>query len=324
MSKRIFFFIAIFIFSCTAFTFAAQQRSYTANLVPQKPVVLDGKLDDEFWKDLKQESDFLIVGGEKKATKQTYFKIGYNKKAVYIGIKCEEPDMDKIKCGGKDKGALWEDDSIEIFLFPDNQKTYYQFIVNAEGYKFNTKDKMGNLPLWDWQADTYQGKDFYSVELIIPFTILHSYPNKAREEWTINIGRNILTGPQEERLTCWAHLKNSFHEPKNFAQLIFSQKIPGEKITEELLPYYKKKIRANMGKINLLQSDLTKDRKEKKKDVQKCMEQKEELKDSFSKIDRFNLPELKLLLENSNKLLQRMRTLKSEIRKESIRNSLFE
>ena len=157
------------------------------------------------------------MGTSSLTSKQTYFKIGYTPEALYIGVECEEPEVRKIKAKLKNGSIhICSEDSVELFLFPQGADNYYQFMINAIGSRWNGIG-LGHpyFPLWNWQAKTYQGKDYYSVEVEIPFEIFLTIPEK-NEEWSGNICRNILTSG--DRHATWAHLYGRFHEPNNFAK----------------------------------------------------------------------------------------------------------
>ena len=329
--KYLFIFIILSLLSCR-YLFSGEEKLYQSSFSDKKPV-LDGKLEEEFWKGIEEKTNFIILDTEKIAKKQTSFKIAYSKQAIYIGIRCEEPDMDKIVAQLKDEEGVWSEDSVEVFLFPDDERTYYQFVVNTKGYRFNEKDKLGSVPLWDWKAKVYQGKDFYSVELEIPFSILFSFPRKNNQVWRINIARNILTGPESEKHTCWPYLKGKegFHNVENFAKIIFPQKISGEKVMAKGIPYYQKEIKENLEKISILQELLKEN--ESSEEIKDYFEKCKELKKSFNEIHtpsysyfsklKFLLIESENLIAEGTKLKNQVMKLKEEKKAEHLLDDLF-
>ena len=330
MRKEYFFIFIILFFLFPVIVFSREEKLYQSSFSDKKPV-LDGKLEEEFWKGIEEATNFIILSTEKIAKKQTSFKIAYSKQAIYVGIRCEEPDMDKIVAQFKDEEGVWIDDSVELFLFPDDEKTYYQFAVNTEGYRFNEKDRLGSVPLWDWKAKVYQGEDFYSVELEIPFTTLFSFPRKNNQVWMINIARNIFTGSESEKHTCWPYLTRGFHNVENFARIIFPQKISGEKVIAKGILYYQKKIKENLKKISILQGSLKENESlgEIKDYFGKC----KELKNSFNEIYtpsfsyfsklKFLLIESENLIAEGTKLKNKIIKLKEEIKAEHLLDDLF-
>lgn len=138
--------------------FAKEKRNYPCYRMIKEPI-LDGRLrNDPAWKNIPAATSFVKFGTDFLALtqKQTFFKIGYNPDALYIGIECKEPEIEKIIAKLKDMGRLWTEDSIEVFIFPKGTDTYYQFIVNAIGSRWDISRQVRN-----WEAFTYTGKDFW-------------------------------------------------------------------------------------------------------------------------------------------------------------------
>lgn len=295
----------------------SQEKTYVASFLTQEPV-LDGELNEPFWKDLPEGTGFLVVGKDTLAKKQTSFRIGYNDEAIYLGIICQEPEIDKIKTKFKDMEDIWKDDGVEIFIYPKKAKTYFQFIVNVDAFRFNTRDLEGSLPLWDWSAKVFKGKDFYSLEIKIPFEVLLMAPLEENEEWRLNIGRNDYTST-EERHTAWPYLTRWFHEPENFGKLILPKEISKEgteKIKLKLLPSIQKEIASNIERLSRFKETSAK-RKERhfiKKEFDLFLKDYENLKKSFKQIEKLSLKEIIDLSKESEELLEWSRKLRSKMR----------
>lgn len=200
-----------------------KKKEYICYFINEAPV-LDGKIEEPIWDNLPVATGFFILGNGYAKEKQTYFFAGWRKDAIYIGVKSLEDSPEKIKAQLKDGDPLWEEDGVEFFFLPEGAHTYLQFIVNAIGSRWNGRGLPNRtFPVWDWEVRTYIGKDFWSLEAKVPFTILGRSP-KDGERWLINVARNICTDPTSERYTCWPNLKSSFHEVENFDILIFKEK----------------------------------------------------------------------------------------------------
>ena len=235
-----------FLFSLPAFSLAGA-KTYTCLPSTEEPL-LDGKLTEPFWKNIPSATDFfLLKGGEQLEKKQTTFKISYlPAKALYFGVICHEPNVEKLKVKSKDR-ASWRDDGIEIFIFPKGSETYFQFIANSEGARFNSLNLKGSLPLWDWEVRTCKGNDFYSMEFKIPFKILRRIP-MANEEWKFNISRNHYTSEKGYH-SSWSQLEASFHEPGNFSTLIFKRRVS---VGGEELKYIEEEIEKVIHEIEIV------------------------------------------------------------------------
>ena len=233
----------------SSLTIAAEERIYTCYKLTKEPV-LDGKLDDTGWKNVPEESGFVKRASNSLTSKQTYFKMGYTGQGIYIGIKCEEPEIEKVKAELKDMEKLWKDDSIEIFIFPKQAENYLQFIVNAIGSRWNGIGVYG-LPqhIWDWQAKTYQGKGCWSVEIKIPFEIFEEIPKKG-EIWHGNICRNIFTS--RDKYSCWAAKCGGYHSTRDFAKIIFKDALLPEEVAKIEKNLIKRHLRKKVKKTESL------------------------------------------------------------------------
>ena len=178
-------------------------------------ISLDGRLDDPGW----QEASKIKLEGV--STQETIVYIGYDDKRLLFGFKCFESQMDKLKTSEIERdGKLWTDDSVEIFLNPGNPKNsfYYHFMINSAAVKYDSvvkrslktnERKLLHDSKWngEWDVSTYKDKDFWSVEVAIPYTTLELGGGK----WWLNIAREEK--PHDEM----SSLSGSFHHPENFA-----------------------------------------------------------------------------------------------------------
>ncbi|MCM8828773.1 MAG: hypothetical protein NC902_05760 [Candidatus Omnitrophica bacterium] len=202
---------------------AEQESLYECYRIRKIPVI-DGKLDDSCWQSIPAAKCFFLLGGREFAmVKPSFFKAGWDNENFYFGFVAQEPETQKItaKRQSGDK-FLWTEDSVELFLFPPETDAW-QFIVNAIGSRHNGKGDTGaTTPLANWQTASFIGQNFWPIEVKIPFKIFGKTPVDG-EQWKINVGRNNLTGPVEERVSCWPKIRKSFHEIENYGALIFKK-----------------------------------------------------------------------------------------------------
>ena len=206
---------------------AGDRLNYPVYLLKQAPV-MDGRIEGDIaWNEIPSRTNFFVLGGGHTLAKQTTFKACYDESNLYIAVKCDEPDIKLIKavCGDNDP-AMWKEDGIEIFVFPQDSDSYFQCIVNTAGARINYLTNINDgfhedIPLREWKAAIYKGEDFYSIEVAIPFKTIGKKP-KDKEEWKGNICRNITVFESGgDRSTSWAPMKKGFHEHENFGRLIF-------------------------------------------------------------------------------------------------------
>lgn len=176
---------------------------------------IDGLLDDECYAKLPK-LDLVLTNGKtpKEATDGYLFQDGDN---LYVGMKCHEREMDKlcVKVKGDD-GSVWTDDSVEIFIDPElGRETYYRLSVNADGVKFDGRMLDG---AWngDWEAKTFKGADFWSVEMKMPLHCFGVTPATG-SVWGVNLCRN--NGVVNEYSNWSPVYDGGFHCPKRFGEM---------------------------------------------------------------------------------------------------------
>ena len=125
--------------------------------------------------------------------------------------------------------ALWDDDAVEVFVDPGHtHQTYYQFIVNAAGAKWESR---GQDPAWDaaWEAEAGTAPDWWSARITIPFAALGGAPHEG-DVWGLNVGVDRQT--PSHQLASWADLTQGFHEPANFGHVLFADGAPRTGVME--------------------------------------------------------------------------------------------
>ena len=194
----------------------------------QGAIVIDGRLDEPEWQAAKEYGNFksLKSSVKKSAPAQTSFKIIPGKDRIYIGIKCLEPKMDKLRelAARPVSSGIWENDGLEIFLTPTGHAPgeFYQFLVCYDGKSWtNYWMESGNIrpdPYFpEWYHKVYSGPDFWSAEIEIPLSAFYMTPQQLwKTEWALNIGRK--RNPVRERTT-WAPVNTSYFEPERFGKL---------------------------------------------------------------------------------------------------------
>ncbi|MGC8977454.1 MAG: sugar-binding protein, partial [Candidatus Ratteibacteria bacterium] len=186
-------------------------------------IKIDGKLDEDDWKSANVYSGFNLLksigGGKPKA--DTSFRILTDENAIYIGIRCEEPYIDKLKDDFLPRdSSFWERDSVEVFIDPEGRGfNYYQFAVTSSNSQFDSYwieggNTQGGYYSGLWESATYKGENFWSCEVKIPLYCFFNTPSKDfSSTWLVNITRNRFP---EHELSTWAVCERSFHEVKNF------------------------------------------------------------------------------------------------------------
>ena len=325
--KRILFSLIFCLF--LPFSLAAKELpEYPCYQLIEEPV-LDGKIEEKAWSNIPRATGFFILLGKGGCAleKQTYFKAGWNEKAIYVAVRSEEPEPEKMTAELKDEGMICREDSMEIFFFPQKADNYFQFMVNTIGSRWNGIDYGNPQPIWNWQARAYVGKDFWSLEARIPFEVLKRVPEKG-EKWRVNIARNTLTGPDSERYTCWPPLEGGFHDIENFGSFVFKGKPPSlEKvrhIEKELSASCHNGLKVRLSKIaesfseyresiekGIKNPDFQKEAvslKEIWESIETVSKKKEistkELRSALKKVENTNLPERSKVFKKKSEVLK--------------------
>ncbi|HEX7319933.1 MAG TPA: metallophosphoesterase [bacterium] len=145
----------------------------------QKPVVLDGILNDAAWTKIKPITDLTSsqYGSSGSAIDETQYYLAHDADNLYMAIRCFDKDLGKLKAlATEHDGATYSDDNIWFFLDSDYDKeTYYQAIINSNGAVYDrrcslkdgvsTKDLEWNGP---WEIRSGKEPNAWTLEIKIP------------------------------------------------------------------------------------------------------------------------------------------------------------
>lgn len=137
---------------------------------------IDGRLDDEVWKQLKPDNGF--VGQDKMLPAETRLWAAHDGQSIYIAFDCADQKPELIKAVAKEELAIFQDDVVAVFLRPNGGATYYQLAVNPAGVKLDQKNNIqgGRDYLFDadWQAAAARTEKGWSVEMKVSAASLGS------------------------------------------------------------------------------------------------------------------------------------------------------
>ena len=126
---------------------APARRQYRCVPLSRAPA-LDGEVDtDPAWRDVPAGRGYVDLRTGKPSVKQTVFRAGYTADALYVAVVCYDPQAGDLVADRADGDPLWTEDSVEVFLSPDNTAEL-QFAVNAIG------SRTSPVTLRRWKADT--------------------------------------------------------------------------------------------------------------------------------------------------------------------------
>src|SRR5882724_8385030 len=161
-----------------------------------KPPVIDGKLDDEIWKQAALLKDFYQVqpGDNIAPSKPTEVMLGYDSKFFYVAFHCyDEPD--KVRATIPKRDNIWNDDYVGILFdtFNDGRKAYeFDFSplgIQADGTWTDGQGEDFN-PDIVMESKGIVTQDGWTVEAAIPFKSLRYVAGKDKL-WGAHFWRRI-------------------------------------------------------------------------------------------------------------------------------------
>ncbi|MGC9316849.1 MAG: sugar-binding protein [Armatimonadota bacterium] len=193
---------------------------------------IDGSLDDDCWSKALPLAPFqkLTLGtpAEHQSTGYLLWDAGH----LYIGVHCQEPEMDRIRASVTQRdGPVYSDDCIEIFLVPPHSpllagfpehRRYFHLIANSLGTRY---DEIGlEAPKTfdgQWRAAATRGEDAWSLEVAVPFADFDVSVSDG-DVWRGNISRARWV---EKEYSTWAPLQRTFHDRQHFGQIVFTRDV---------------------------------------------------------------------------------------------------
>ena len=187
---------------------------------------VDGTLDDTAWKEAATGDVPYLMDG-KPAKSKTKFYVARDDKALYIAVECfddaETLKNLKAKVTDRDGMPIWEDDCVELFIDPTNEReSFYQFIFNSRNVVWDGFHTTPGAVNMTWNAvgmktATAVGDKSWILELSLPFPDL-SMTDQMQDKWAFNVSRTRTAAPKE--LTFWsAVMGNTSHNPARFGTL---------------------------------------------------------------------------------------------------------
>ena len=192
------------------------------------PPVMDGKMDDECWKDATVAENFILHLSESAPANQTEVRACYDADNLYFFWTLHEKNMKGMKYGPPEDlrdNIDWNGDAAELFLAPGaDRNKYYQFCASPLGSRYDAyiRDRYFNP---EWKVKTGLYDDRWTIEMAIPFTAMtrdtEFRGTPARnEQWGLQFCRD--QGYLHEWSTWRERESRSFHSPEDFGVLRFA------------------------------------------------------------------------------------------------------
>ena len=196
MSKKLLLFFCCFLFITTS----VAKQNFTPKKIKafrsQTPIKLDGKLDDEVWKNppVKDFTQKDPNEGE-PGSEATSVWVAYDNKHVYIAARMYDSEASLIDKSLMRRDEMSTSDWFYVYLdtYNDNRNAYF-FAVNAGGSKgdgtvFNDS---WDDDSWDgiWESKVSVDAEGWSCEIKIPFSQLR-FNESEKMVWGVNFNRDI-------------------------------------------------------------------------------------------------------------------------------------
>lgn len=175
-------------------------KEIRALYVGDTPPRLDGRLDDEIWRNAQAIDDMVQndPNNMQAPTERTVVKIAYDNRSVYVGVINYMKDPSKITTALGRRDTFPRSDSIKITFDPRHDHlTAYTFDANPHGVQGDMTWFDDNRSSTDydavWDVRTQIDKEGWTAEYRIPFSQLR-FTIKPGEAvvWGFNVRRDIV------------------------------------------------------------------------------------------------------------------------------------
>ncbi|MEM9673122.1 MAG: DUF5916 domain-containing protein [Bacteroidota bacterium] len=177
----------------------------TNYLIPE----VDGKLDEAVWyqdENSTWATDFIQRMPNENTTpsEQTSFKIVYDSKYLYIGIRCYDATPDQINSRMSRRDGFNGDWVEVVFDSYHDLRSAFSFTVSAAGVKSDksislngAKEDLAWNPIWYTKSDVNQHG--WTTEMKIPLSQLR-FGDSPQQVWGLQVQRRLL---RKEELSTW-------------------------------------------------------------------------------------------------------------------------
>ncbi|MCU0285145.1 MAG: carbohydrate binding family 9 domain-containing protein [Acidobacteria bacterium] len=199
-------FILIFL---SFFKMEGEKRTYTTKRAGDFNPLIDGSLNEPVWNSVEWSSNFIQRAPEdgQKPTLETSFKILYDDKNLYVGIRAFDNEPGKIdnRLARRDHFAGdWVEINIDSYF---DHLTAFSFTITAAGVK-GDEAISNNGDIWDsswnpvWYAGTRIDEKGWTAEMKIPFSQLR-FADKEKHTWGLQVNRRLF---RKEELSSWQRI----------------------------------------------------------------------------------------------------------------------
>ena len=239
MKRILAFVILIFLIPPLASGQSIEKKRYKATRITEAPVI-NGILDEEFWKSGKWTDDFIQYEpyNGNPASQRTEFSILFDDDNLYVGVKAFDTSPDSIVRRLTRRDQVDGDLVAVIFDSFHDLRTGFLFGVSATGVKYDlmfTNDGQNDDESWDpnWWVRTLINREGWVAEMKIPFSQVR-FDKNSDNIWGLQLARMFY---RKNETAFWQHIpKDSPGIIHMFGEISGLDKIKPRKIFD-VTPY---------------------------------------------------------------------------------------
>ena len=192
--------------SVAVYTVNGERKSFEIYRTTSAPVI-DGRLDDDVWKNAAVIDDFHQTSPNDGAvpTEMTIVRVTYDDEYLYIAADLRDSDPSGISAKQMIQGkTFFSDDRFWVTLDSfNNKRNDYFFQVNANGVRRDAlrENNARFIDEWAtiWVAESTVHENGWTTEIAIPFKSISFAPDA--DTWGINFGRGIV---RKQEFNMWS------------------------------------------------------------------------------------------------------------------------
>jgi len=178
---------------------ALSQKKELVPLKTEDKITIDGKFDEKTWMKAKQIDRFLTLRKKQIPVEKTNVRVAYDNDNIYIAVIADNskgvtPVLAKTKERDGEDGDIWNDDIMEVRIFPPNEDDkYFHWAVNTMAVFYDAACLgMAFDKQFESQAEikvVQDGKN-YNYEMRIPLASMNAKIEPGKT-WKMHFTRTI-------------------------------------------------------------------------------------------------------------------------------------
>lgn len=193
----------------------------------ERPIKVDGVLDDPVWQRSDVLTDFIVWGSTEPSGFVTKIRLAHDGKDIYVGMECIQDTSNLYTESAPRDGNTWKDDSVEIFVNKGMETApHAQFILNAAGAFYDQfyqqdgqsyAERVAHNFDASWGAKVYPDK--WTGEVRIPLAEIGITPG-PQSLIRMNFVRNAHEG-KDTRISAWFSSLRAHADPLSRGWIMF-------------------------------------------------------------------------------------------------------